>query len=241
MALKEDVALLYELQRADTQLLRLEQELGSLDDGTRAARRAQEQAAALAEIGEQLRKLETDLKDRELALESTEAERKQKWQRAYGGTVSDTKELSALERKIEELDRRKGRLEEEILALYETVERLRAERDQAEQRATEAAARAKRARAHFVHRTKEIHQEQATLTARRAELAGQAPAALYQEYEKRRATQEGVAVAGVVGGTCEFCRTRVPSEYEAVIRRGQRLVHCESCSRILALGGIDER
>jgi predicted nucleic acid-binding Zn-ribbon protein len=241
MPLKEDLALLYELQRIDSQLERLEKELTTLDDGARAARRAQEHEAALQTASEQLRQAEGGLKDRELALESAEAERKQKWQRAYGGTVGDIKELSALERKIEELDRRKGRLEEEILALYDTVERLRAERNQAEQRATEGAARAKRARAHFVHRTKEIHQEQAALTQRRGELAARAPAALYQQYEKMRAAQEGVAIAGVVEGACEFCRTRVPSEYEAELRRGLRIIHCESCGRILALGGIDER
>jgi predicted nucleic acid-binding Zn-ribbon protein len=235
MALKEDLALLYELQHADTSLDRLAQELATLDDGSRAARRAQEAAATLQTAADQLRHTEGELKDRELALESTEAERKQKWQRAYGGTVSDAKELSALERKIEELDRRKGKLEEDILALYDTVERLRAEHAAAAQRAEEGAHRAKRARSHFLHRTKEIHEEQAALTAGRPELVARLPEPLYQQYEKSRASQEGVAVAGLVAGACECCHTRTPNEYLTDLRRGLRMIHCESCGRILVL------
>ncbi len=240
MALKEDLALLYELQRVDTQLVRLAQELATLDDGTRAARRADQYAAAAQAAAAQLKQVEGEVKDRELALESTEAERKQKWQRAYGGTVSDTKELSALERKVEELDRRKGKLEEEILALYDTVESLRTGSAEAEQRVQEGARRAKRARAHFLHRTKEIHEEQGALTGRRGELAEEVPAALYKEYEQRRATQEGVAVAALVDGVCEFCHTRTPNEYVVALRRGLRIMHCESCGRILVLGGNGE-
>ena len=236
MALKEDLALLYELQRTDSSLARLEQELATLEDGSRAARRAEQYLAASAAARETLHQSEGQLKDRELALETTEAERKQKWQRAYGGTVGDSKELSALERKIEELDRRKGKLEEEILALYDTVETARTEATEGEQKATEGAARAKRARAHFVRRTKEIHEEQAALTKRRAELAEQVPAPLYAQYEKARPAQEGVAVAAIVEGSCEFCRTRTPNEYMADLRRGLRMMHCESCGRILVLG-----
>jgi uncharacterized protein len=235
MALKEDLALLYDLQHADSALERLAQELSTLDDGGRAARRAQDAAAALQTAADQLRHSEGELKDRELSLESTEAERKQKWQRAYGGTVSDSKELSALERKIEELDRRKGKLEEEILALYDTVERLRAEHVAAGQRTEETALRAKRARGHFLRRTKEIHAEQAALTQRRPELVAQLPEPLYRQYEKSRVAQEGVAVAGLVAGACEFCHTRTPNEYLAELRRGLRMIHCESCGRILVL------
>jgi predicted nucleic acid-binding Zn-ribbon protein len=235
MALKEDLALLYQLQGADSALERLGQEMSTLDDGGRAARRAQEAGAALQAAAEQLRHSESELKDRELALESTEAERKQKWQRAYGGTIGDAKELSALERKIEELDRRKGKLEEEILALYDTVEGLRAGHAAAGQRAEEGGLRAKRARAHFLHRSKEIHEEQATLTQGRPELVARLPEPLYRQYEKSRAAQEGVAVAGLVAGACEFCHTRTPNEYLAELRRGLRVMHCESCGRILVL------
>lgn len=235
MALKEDLVHLYQLQRTDSHLDRLAEELSTLDDGARAVRRAQEAAAAAQAAATSLKEAEGQLKDHELSLESAEAERQQKWQRAYGGTVSDAKELSALERKIEELDRRKGKLEEEILALYESVESLRTQAREAEQRAAETALRAKRVRAHFVRRTKEIGEEQAALRAQREAQLQELPEALYRQYEQRRATQEGVAVAAVVGGNCEFCHTRTPAECVAELRRGLRIIHCESCGRILAL------
>lgn len=235
MGLKEDLADLYALQRADSDLEALARELAALENGSRAAKRAEDLEAARQAAEARLKESEARLRDRELALESAEAERKQKWQRAYGGTVADPKELAALERKIEELDRRKGLLEEEILELYDTVERLRKEQAEAQRRAEEGALRAKQARAHYLRRSKEICAEREALQRRREELIGRLPPELLQEYQKLGEKREGVAVAAIVEGTCDFCRTRTPNEYILELQKPERLVHCESCGRILVL------
>ncbi|HEY3396791.1 MAG TPA: hypothetical protein VGM19_03940 [Armatimonadota bacterium] len=233
MALKEDLVRLYQLQCADSELARQEQELAALDNGAKAVRRAHEAEAALKAAEQAVHEAQGKLKDRELAVESTEADRAAKSKRAYGGTVSDSKELAALERKVDELARRKAKLEEEVLALYETVEQARKARAEAQQRAEEYVKRAKRARAYFHHRTKELQEQTEALRQQRPALAAQVPPALLKEYEDLRTHHEGVAVAAIVESACAFCRTRTPNEglYEAT--KGLRMVHCEACGRIL--------
>jgi len=235
MALKEDLALLYRLQQADSSLARAQQELEHLDDGSRAARRAHAAQAAAEEAARQAREGEGHLKDRELALEGTETERKSKAQRSFGGTVTDSRELAALERKIAELDRRKGALEEEILGLYERVEELRRAEAEARQAAHERVQQAKRLRAEFKERQQALEQEIPGLTAARAELAAQVPAPLLAQYDRLRRRNQGVGAAAIANGCCSFCGTRLPNELVTLARSGAHVARCESCGSILVI------
>jgi uncharacterized protein len=235
MALKEDLALLYRLQQADSNLARAQQELGHLDDGSRAARRAHAAQAAAEAAARLAREGEGRLKDRELALEGTETERKNKAQRSMSGSVTDSKELAALERKIAELDRRKGVLEEEVLGLYESVEALRAAETEAKRVAHERVLQAKRLRAEFQERQQALEQEVPGLTATRAELAAQIPAPLLAQYDKLRQKNQGVGVAAIANGSCTFCGTRLPNELVTMARSAAHLTRCESCGSILIL------
>lgn len=235
MALKEDLDRLYQLQTCDSEAARAAAELAALDNGSHAAEQAGQAQQAFEEAAQCLQATEGSLTDKELELEGTEGEQEKKWQRAYGGTVSDPKELSALERKIQELDRRKNALEEEILGRYDEIEQLRAQRDQAEEAAQEAASRAKRLRLQYQDRTRQLQQAIEKLRQQRQELAPHLPDLLYEQYEKLRQHNNGVAVAALEKGACGFCHTKAPSEYMHELRHPLRLVRCESCGRILVL------
>ncbi len=235
MALKEDLDCLYQLQRCDSELARAAQELTTLDNGSQAAQQAREAQQDFEKAVQRLQETEGSLTDKELELEGTESEQAEKWQRAYGGTISDPKELSALERKIQELDRHKNALEEEILGRYDEIEQLRAQRDQAEEYAQEAATRAKRLRLQYQERTRQLEQATENLRRQREEFVPPLPASLYEQYEKMRERNNGIAVAALESGACGFCHTKAPSEYTHELRNPTRLVRCESCGRILVL------
>ncbi|NLO74860.1 MAG: hypothetical protein GX100_12225 [candidate division WS1 bacterium] len=233
MPLKDDLAQLYQLQQLDSALARVQTELAGLDDGRPAARRAHAAKAAAEQATQALREAEALLKDRELALAGTETERQSKADRAFSGTVTDSKELAALERKLEELDRHRGVLEEEILQLYERVDQLREADSAAQQQASKLAQRARQARAQYQTRSAELQAELQKLTPQREALAAQIPAPLLSQYDQLRARNQGVAVAAVVDGACEFCRTMTPNELATLARHGTQLVRCESCACIL--------
>jgi predicted nucleic acid-binding Zn-ribbon protein len=235
MSLKNDLAELYQLQLKETNLARTRAELAGLNDGARVARRAHVARTTAEQAAQALREAEGQLKDRELALEGTETDRAAKVTRAFGGTVTDNKELAMLGRKLEELDRRKAKLEEEILVLYDGVDQLRQEEAAARQQASELAQRARRQRAEYQTRSQELQAAVEQLATEREALAAAIPASLLAQYEKQRDKNQGVGVAVITGGTCGFCRTRTPNELVVLARNGIQLVRCESCSSILVI------
>ena len=229
MAFKDDQQALYQLQKLDLETARLAQELAGLDTGGKAAARVKHLRQAAEQAAVALHQAEGELKDRELALESTEIERKAKWGRAYGGAVSDSKELTALERKIEELDRRRSQLEEENLACYDRVAELRRHAAATQAAAQAGVRRAKQMRAQYLQRTESLQQRQQEVAAQREARVLTLSADLYRQYEQQRSDHAGVAIAAVAGGSCSNCHMRIPSIYVQQLRKPTRMLACEGC------------
>ncbi len=67
----------------------------------------------------------------------------------------------------------------------------------------------------------------------RAEAAKQLPAATAAAYDRIFKKRGGVAVAEVRGGRCTACQITLRPQYMQDLRRGDHLMFCESCGRIL--------
>lgn len=75
--------------------------------------------------------------------------------------------------------------------------------------------------------------EIARLNADRAETGkGMTPKAL-SEYERIRKGRAGVAIAEAVNGRCSKCNITLRPQFMQELRRGDSLMYCESCKRIL--------
>lgn len=231
--MREDLALLYELQQADTGIAERVRELAGLDDGTAAREELAAAEAELAAAEEKLRADRTTLRDKELRLASTEEERDEKHQRCYGGMVSDPKELSALERKIEELTTLIGKLEEEILVLMDQVEEEEAQVDRLRKRVEQLRTRVRDTEEHYRMDKERLQSEISQLQTRREELAEKIDGQLLRMYEQLRQRLGGVAVAAVVDYTCSVCHTAVPRDTVDRIASADMPIRCESCHRIL--------
>jgi predicted nucleic acid-binding Zn-ribbon protein len=57
--------------------------------------------------------------------------------------------------------------------------------------------------------------------------------AVYQNYERVRKGRRGVALAEVVDGRCTACHIVLRLQYYQDIKRGESILPCESCQRIL--------
>jgi predicted nucleic acid-binding Zn-ribbon protein len=116
---------LYELQKIDLELAKLQKMRGALDDGSAkkeevaASRRSADEAEKL------LRDAASEMQDKDLNLKSVEAKRKTFKERLYAGKVTNPKELSSMEKEIEQLGRQKDTLEERILELMDVIEELK--------------------------------------------------------------------------------------------------------------------
>lgn len=235
--MKEQIDLLFELQQTDATIDDATRRLAGLDDGAAKRRELDSGRAQLEEIGTTLEKTTTAQLDKELELESTEQERSEKWSRAYGGTVSDPKELASLEKKIQELDRRKDKLEDTLLELYDGIE----ERTAQAQQQRETVARLEDELAAIEQTFEETSAELSGVVAgaqeRRAGIVSQLDADLVQMYENIREKNAGLAVVAVNERLCTGCRVSISILILDQLEQGRKIVRCENCRRILYLKG----
>jgi uncharacterized protein len=71
------------------------------------------------------------------------------------------------------------------------------------------------------------------LQEERAGLVKSITPALYQRYERVRPNRKGIAVAEVVDGRCTACQIVLRPQYFQDLKRGETVLSCESCQRIL--------
>jgi hypothetical protein len=73
----------------------------------------------------------------------------------------------------------------------------------------------------------------AELHTRRAEIATAMTPVVLKEYNRLRKARRGVAVAEVGEGRCAACHIGVRPQFMQELRRGDKVMFCESCGRIL--------
>lgn len=237
---REDIAQLYRLQDIDTAIAEREALLAGLDDGSSAQAELHAQQGKLDALGEQLHQQRAHQRNLELELESVEEEKQDKSDRAYGGTVSDPKELAALDKKLDELERRKGTLEDRILQLLDRIEQGEAEAEEQQKTTDQAAVRLREITTRYEQQTQRARNELEDLTQRRAEVALTVDAALLRQYDDLRQKLEGLAIVAVEGRVCTGCHVAVPRSTEIKATRGDALVKCENCRRMLYFAQEEE-
>jgi predicted nucleic acid-binding Zn-ribbon protein len=226
---------LYELQKIDLELAKLQKMRGALDDGSAkkeevaASRRSADEAEKL------LRDAASEMQDKDLNLKSVEAKRKTFKERLYAGKVTNPKELSSMEKEIEQLGRQKDTLEERILELMDVIEELKKE---------SAAARAVLESKEKEHEAivQKYNQDLTELTAKtkaliaeREKAAAAADPALLKRYETMRTRLGILVISKVEDGYCSACRTSIPGADLRDLKTGKEIITCENCGRILYL------
>ena len=153
----------------------------------------------------------------------------------YGGSVTGTRELRALQEEIASLGRRIGVLEDAELELM-------VERDPVDEQATTLAgqrdalgAQAEDLLRRITVAEAEIDAELATEATARDTAAAAVPADLLAEYERLRAKRAGIGVARLEHGTCQGCHMKLSAvELDRIkaLPPDARII-CEDCGRLL--------
>ncbi len=82
-------------------------------------------------------------------------------------------------------------------------------------------------------RDAEFQAKIAALDARRTEAAGKVDPALLSRYENIKRRRAGVALASVVGNTCQGCHRHIPPQLNIVLQRADSVETCPNCHRII--------
>lgn len=189
--------------------------------------------AKIDEVKQRLDELGSQQHSAEWEIEGIETKLTAANEAMYSGRVSSPKELSNLQHEVEGLNSRRGQLEEKALDMMEQTELVTADlaRSRGELKVLEGKWRVEqRELAIEIEKLKETltdleHKRQLMLAAIPSPAAD-----LYRQLRE----QKGRAVARVDQGICGGCRISL-STSELQWARGNRLVECSSCGRILFL------
>jgi predicted nucleic acid-binding Zn-ribbon protein len=228
-----ELSQLIELQELDLEILRISDRLARIpaerDQIEEEFNRRASEFLALKETHrqtlEQRTQLEQELVTTQIGLEKFEQDKTR---------VRNEKEYTAVLREIDVARKHVGALETEIIRLMEEaekldsivnekspeVEHLRSQVDQTLEALDSEKIRANRQLEEF--------------TDRRANLAKHLPKNLFNTYDRMSRLRRGQALAEVSSeGICAVCRMRVRPKVFSDVRKGDQLITCENCGRIL--------
>ena len=140
-----------------------------------------------------------------------------------------------LQADVASIRRRIGQLEDDELEIMELSEPIDAQR-------AELGAERERLEAETKRLTDDLNGAEAaiatqleTVCRERDDEAADVPADLWAEYDRLRSRLDGIAVARLVGTTCQGCHLQLSAVEIDRIRRldVDELVHCEACGRLL--------
>lgn len=153
----------------------------------------------------------------------------------YSGAVTNPRELQALQDDVASIRRRIRQLEDDELEIMELVEPVDAERSDLVGRRDQLDAQGERLRAQLAEAESELEAELAEVQSKRSAAAADVPDDLWPEYDKLRARLGGVAIARLVGSTCQGCHLALSAVEVDRIRKLSldEAVHCEECGRLL--------
>ncbi|MBI5696631.1 MAG: hypothetical protein HZC51_13035 [Nitrospirae bacterium] len=228
----EDIRILIEVQEVDRQIHKIEKDKERLPrlvaiagEDLRSAEAITEEARAAAESANKSKR------DAEMEL-STETDRLGKL-KDRSSEIKNNKEYFAHLKEIEECQKKITRLEESSLELMERVEK--ADADLKEKADAFAAETAKfeenkaRIEEKFVSGDVQLRE----LTARRAEIVASVSKEILDYYNYLLKMFPDSAVAEAANGSCTGCRMIIPPQAFNNVRKGEALVKCHNCRRIL--------
>ncbi len=228
-----ELQLLIDLQVLDTRIGGLERETARLPKELEAIEASVSTVRSTLEAAKtRLDVTKKSIRAKEKDLDVSAAKRTKAEARLY--EVKTNKEYSAVLAEIEEIKQEKSRLEEEILTLMETQERLVADIRDAEAQLKRAETEGKANEAVARERLRAVEAELAGVRTERASLAAGVPPPVLAEYDKLLKARGGLAVVQALPSQiCTGCRMAIRPQAILELRTQTQLIRCESCGRYL--------
>jgi predicted nucleic acid-binding Zn-ribbon protein len=224
---------LYQLQELDLEIESDEQALKKVTSQLGESRTVLDAQAKLQSEQKRLEELKHKQHTAEWEIDDITGSITAAEEKLFSGKVKNPKELSSLQQDVDMLKTRRGKMEEKALGLIEQVE-------QSEATVAGITAELKDLTADWQRQQKKLTGEKeklkaalADLKAKRQQLSDGIEPEAVEVYRQLRKSK-GTAVARVEQGICRGCRLSLPTtDLQRV--RGNNLVQCSSCGRILFL------
>ena len=228
----EEIEQVTRLQSLDLRIIELEREIATLPKHIAQIekaldshlRRLEADRAALAGNQKERKRLEDDSK-----VESQKIS-KLKDQMV---TAKTNEQYRAFQHEIEFCEKEIRKLEDRILELMGESEPLDKNVKLAEIALKAEKAQVEAEKNQVRERTAADQKVQNELQTERSSIAQSITPAAYQNYERVRRGRKGIAVAEVIDGRCTACHIALRPQFFQDLKRGEKILSCESCQRIL--------
>jgi predicted nucleic acid-binding Zn-ribbon protein len=232
---KAELEKLVSLQQTDSNIRRLKKIVESADERRAAIEREFEQHAfSIREIQNRRDTLQAE----RTGLEKRVAESKILLERADRNLkhAQNQKEYESAMRETDALQKQISSCENQIIEKMSALEEVEKELADRADEINSLEAKRSEALAAFDAEVASSRENLQAETARRAEIFSTLPAQLASVYNRLvERSRDGVAVAEVSGGACSACFMSLRPQVLVEVKRGDQIIMCESCSRILYL------
>jgi len=147
--------------------------------------------------------------------------------------VKTNQEYTAMRHQIEGVKQKRSDVETKILESFEAEEKFVAALKAAEKRVAEEEARLKQGEAAMDQEAAALDQSLAALTQDRDSVRPKVPQPVLSRYDRLSGAREGIAVAEVRKSACGACFRALTPHAMQEARRGEAIMICEACGRIL--------
>jgi len=230
--LKEDLQLLIELQKSDSDAARiiikkkeLPERIAKLDQSYQKFQQKMDDFRAyLEDLRKQYREKEDKLKKGQDSLKKAK-ERLE--------TVKNNKEYQAILKEIDNMEKKNGDVESEIIALFDTIDKENGELKQREKDFSQETGVYQVDRNKLEMDMKSLDERIAECQARNGRIRSSLDEGLIRKYEAIRNLHKGVAVASVWKEVCNGCHMNIPPQMYNELQKTTVLMSCPHCNRII--------
>ena len=147
--------------------------------------------------------------------------------------VKKNDEYSALLHEIDAAKKKRSELETFVLERMEDEGQVTALVARAKETLAAAQTKAKEESKIVDDEERGMKAEEAALEAKRDELLAGLPTPLRSRYQRIYTGKKGQALSELVAGACAACGAALPPQMAIEVRRGQTVIECTNCGRIL--------
>ena len=237
--MENTMKLLIDLQACD---IRIKDKLGQKERGPAAVQKREEDlAAAEALLQEEMDKLDShDSLRRETELEIQDLDERLKKAEVKLSSITSNKEYKAALKEIEGIRHEKEALETAVIELMEQKDALVSACDDNRKKAETMKQQFDQDRKQILRDMKILDKDLKKLEKERKRFCKATEGSLLEKYDMLKGHKNGLAITPVIKGVCQTCHMAIPPQKFNELIRGDKLMTCPSCARIM-YWGEDER
>lgn len=214
-----------EIFKAQEGLKELPKDISEIESIMSARRRSLDAAEEeIASYEQRKAPLEAELKENQALLDAADARIKR---------IKTNKEFLALQREIDLAKKRKADIEEQILSIMDKIEKKSAERERIHASFETDKDILEERKEKVLGQMKELEAVLAEYQGKDKNLRKIVDPSLLSKYDRIKQGKKGLAVVECHDGVCRGCHMHIQPQLYNELVRGDRLIICPSCQRIL--------